>query len=108
MIPWDSPQRRHGDVIADLAIIASYVRSRGLPRPGSSGNRRITIRNPGKPHRPKSVQVGKRSRAIEHRLGTPWYVEWETSGLASRAERRRREEFASRDEVIEWLRQNGF
>jgi len=77
MIPWDDPKRDHGDAQQDFAVIAADVESRGLPKPGSSGNRQITIRNPGREYLPRTVYVGKRGNPRHHPAGQPWYIEWE-------------------------------
>ena len=46
MIPWDDPKRDHGDAQQDFAVIVADVESRGLPKPGSSGDQQITTRHP--------------------------------------------------------------
>ena len=55
MVPSNSPDRRHGEARDDFAVIVPDVQSRGLPVPGSSGDRQITIHNPVKHAPPKTV-----------------------------------------------------
>ncbi len=108
MIPWDSPKRNHGAATSDFAKIAADVQSRGLPKPVSSGNFQITIRNPSKSSDPRTVYLGKRRRERDHQPGKPWYIEWETSGPAPRDERMKKYCFANPREVIKWLQTFGF
>ena len=52
MKPWDRPARDHRPITADLNVIATNVQGRGLPKPGSSDDRVITIQNPSRRARP--------------------------------------------------------
>ena len=108
MDPWDRLGRNHGAATPDFAKIAADVQSRGLPKPGSSGNFQITIQNPSKSSRPCTVYLGKRRRERDHPPGKPWYIEWETPGTAPRDQRMTRHCFANPCEVIEWLQTSGF
>lgn len=100
MIPWDDPKRDHGDAKQDFAVIVADVESRDLPKPGSSGDRQITIRNPRREWRPRTVYVGKRRQQ--------WYVEWEVPGTSPRTLRTPRFCLPDRSSVVSWLRLSGF
>ena len=108
MIAWDDPKRDHGDAPQDFAVIAADVESRGLPKLGSSGNRQMTIRNPGREYLPRTVYVGKRGNPRHHPAGQPWYIEWETPGASPRAQRTPRFCLTDRAAVVSWLQLSGF
>ena len=104
MKPWDRPARDHRPITADLSVIVTDVQGRGLPKPGSSGDREITIQNPSRRARPRTVYVGKLRRPDQ-----PWYIQWETMDKErSSDERMMVFTFASRDEVRCWLLLSGF
>ena len=106
IVPWDSPTRKHGAAKSDFKKIAANVRSRNLPKPGSSGNWQITILKPSK----RAVYVGKRRRAIDHPPGKPWYIEWlkPTPKSLPRNKRMKRRFFADPYDVIQWLQTHGY
>ena len=108
MTPWDDPRRKHGEAHQDFALIAADVQSRGLPKPGSSGHRQITIQNLDREHLPRTVYVGKRANSRDHPPGQPWYIEWEVRGSSPRAERIIRFCLADCLAVAFWLRLSGF
>ena len=106
--PWDRPALNHGKLTHDFEVIAADVQSRGLPKPGSGANRRLTIQNTFKPDIPWSVRVGRHLNRGNHPMGEPWYIEWVTPGSAPVNERTTRYTFSTRDDVIDWLKTNGF